>query len=245
VAILLVDTTWLMPHFRGTPYPHLVNRYGYLGRSMPEVLVSVLLRPHRWLPVVLELDRARYLLALLAPLAFLPLLAPRTTAAALPGLAMNLMSTDPVLFHHRTQYQSFVLPFLVLGAVEGLAALRRTGYLARVPASAPLAAAAVISVVLTARTVNELGVSKLWHGPEQRAARALVARVPAGVPVSANERLVPHLAERQEVYAFPDGVQRSRWIIERDDQLARHPPEGFVPASHQLAWTLLRRAGND
>ncbi|HEX5813766.1 MAG TPA: DUF2079 domain-containing protein, partial [Methylomirabilota bacterium] len=199
VVLLWVETSLLMPAFRGEPYPHLVKRYAYLGDSLPAVLANVVLRPWRWLTVVATVDKAGYLLALLAPLGFLPLLAPRAAAGALPGLAVNLLSTDPVLFHHRTQYQAFVLPFLLLAAVEGSVALRRRErpVARRVPATAALALAAVLAVVLTSRTVNDLGVSKWRLGPEQRALHALLARVPPAVPVSVNERVVPHLATRR------------------------------------------------
>src|SRR2546425_5331835 len=124
VLVLLVDLTWVMPYFRGSPYPHL-GRYSYLGASLPEILVTLVARPWRWAPVMLTLPKLAYLAAMLAPLGFLPLLAPRALAAALPGLAMNLLSLDPVLFNYRSQYQSFVLPFFVLASVDGYARLRQ------------------------------------------------------------------------------------------------------------------------
>src|SRR3989442_7205234 len=74
---------------------------------------------------MLTLPKLVYLAAMLVPLGFLPLLAPRALAAALPGLAMNLLSLDPVLFNYRSQYQSFVLPFFVLASVDGYARLRQ------------------------------------------------------------------------------------------------------------------------
>ena len=57
------------------------------------------------------------------------------------------------------------------------------------------------SLALTARTVNDLGIDRWRLNAEQRALRALVARVPARVPISVNERLIPHLAERHETAA--------------------------------------------
>jgi uncharacterized membrane protein len=245
VALLWLDTSVIMPSFRGEAYPHLVKRYAYLGETLPEVLVTMLVRPWRWLAVVVTADKAVYLVALLAPLGFLPLLAPRAAAAALPGLAMNLMSTDPVLFHHRTQYQAFVLPFLVLAAIEGYVTLRDRKGLSRwrLPQAAPLVLAAVVAVVLTSRTLNDLGVAKWRLGPEQRAARRLLARVPPAVVVSVNERLLPHLATRREVYLFPTAVERSEWILEQDGAVARHDARGFDTVAREAGWILLRRAG--
>src|SRR5206468_192315 len=82
VALLWLDMNLLMPHFRGELYPHLVKRYAYLGATLPEVLASMVARPWRWIPVVFTLDKALYLVTMLAPLGFLPLAAPRAPAAA-------------------------------------------------------------------------------------------------------------------------------------------------------------------
>ncbi|HEU5323751.1 MAG TPA: DUF2079 domain-containing protein, partial [Methylomirabilota bacterium] len=186
LALLWIDLNLVLPYFRGEPYPHL-QRYRHLGATLPEVLAGLLL-PWRWLTLLADLERVRYVLALLAPLAFLPLLAPRALAAALPGLAMNLLASDPILFHHRTQYQAYVLPFLVLAAVEGYAALARRrgegGRLARLGPATPLVAALLLSLALTSRTVNGFMVTRWWPAPEVRALRALVARVEPAAPVS-------------------------------------------------------------
>jgi uncharacterized membrane protein len=244
VALLWLDMNVLMPHFRGEPYPHLVKRYAYLGETLPEVLVNVVIRPWRWARVVFTPEKALYLLALLAPLGFLPLAALRAAAAALPGLAVNLLSTDAFLFHHRTPYQAFVLPFLMLAAVEGFATLRDASWRPRwLSARAVVVGAGIVSIVLAARTVNELGVSKWSLGPEQRAAHALMARVPRRVPVSVNERLVPHLATRAECYVFPTGLERAQWVLDLESSIAREKVTGFEVVARDRGWALLRRGG--
>ena len=75
-----------------------------------------------WLGVVLTTPKLVYVVALVAPLGFLSLLAPRAAAGALPGLAMTLLSTDPALFNYRSQYQAFVLPFRPEAPVVRIAA---------------------------------------------------------------------------------------------------------------------------
>ena len=263
VLVLLVDLAWVMPYFRGGPYPHL-HRYRHLGGSVPEILVTLVARPWTWALDVLTLPKLVYLAAMLAPLGFLPLLAPRALAAALPGLAMNLLSVDPVLINYRAQYQSFVLPFLILAAVDGYARLREVSALAggagggpRVsvaPSGGPrplpsrlLTPTAVVafgffaSTVLTARTVNDFMVTRWWPNDDRRAARALMREIPAGVAVSVNERLVPHLATRREVYVFPAGVETSRFILDRANEVAKTGPARFSVRRREGGWVLLRR----
>jgi uncharacterized membrane protein len=243
-ALLFADVAWVMPYFRGSPYPHL-QRYPHLGASLGEILLTLATRPWQWIGVVLSAKKVVYLLAMLAPLGFLPLLAPRALAAALPALAMNLLSLDPILFNYRSQYQSFVLPFLVLAAVDGWARLSAwTGARPRGRLLAPgaaLALAFIASVALTARTVNDFTVTRWLPTAGQRAAHALMREIPAGVAVSANERIVPHLATRREVYVFPAGLARSDYVLDLEIQVARTPAAGYRVLKRAGGWVLLGR----
>ena len=242
VAVLWADINALMPHFRGEAYPHL-KRFAYLGDSLPEVLTTIVFEPWRWLGVVLTTPKLVYVVALVAPLGFLPLLAPRAAAGALPGLAMTLLSTDPALFNYRSQYQAFVLPFLVLAAVEGFAVFRsRVWWAARLPPAAPLTAGVLVSLVLTSNTVNDLGVGKWALSPHQRALYRLLASVPPTESASVNERVVPHLAARHEIYVYPAGMDRSEWILDREEALAREAPRGFDVLAREHGWILMRRS---
>ena len=243
-TLLAVDIAWVMPRFLGGTYNHL-NRYQHLGGSLGEILVSIPLRPWRWVGIALTPAKLVYLGALLAPLALLPLLAPRVLAAALPGLAMNLLSLDPKLFNYQAQYQAFVLPFLVLAAVDGYARLREAAgsrrLFGRHGAASALGAAFVFSVVLTARIANDFGITFWRLGPPQRAAYALMARIPDAAAVAANERLVPHLATRREIYVFPRGVPRSEYILHLVAIAPRVPANRYDEIAREGQWALWRR----
>ena len=186
-----------------------------------------------------------YLWALLAPLALLPLLAPRVLAAALPGLAMNLLSLDPKLFNYQAQYQAFVLPFLVLAAVEGYARLREAAgsrrLFGRHGVASALGVAFVFSIVLTARIFNDFGITFWRLGPQQRAAYALMARIPDDAAVTAYERFVPHLATRREIYVFPRGVPRSEYILHLVTIAPRIPADRYDEIARAGQWALWRR----
>jgi hypothetical protein len=103
-----------------------------------------------------------------------------------------------------------------------------------------LGAAFVLSAVLTARTVNDFSVTFWRHGPIQRDAYTLMARVPAAVAVSANERLVPHLATRREIYVFPRGFPQSEYILDLASVASRVPPDRYEEIARQGQWTLWR-----
>jgi len=244
ITVLAADIAWLMPRFLEGTYNHL-NRYRHLGGSLGEILLSMALRPWRWVGVVLTPAKLVYLGAMLAPLAFLPLLAPRALAAAVPGLAMNLLSLDPKLFNYQAQYQAFVLPFLVLAAVDGYARLREVvgarRFLDRHGAASALGAAFVLSAVLTSRIVNDLGITFWRLGPQQRAAYTLMARIPAAGSVVAYERLVPHLATRRDVWVPPRGLGEADYVLARAIDAGGVPSERYVTIAEDGFWVLWRR----
>ena len=209
-ALLLADTRWLMPHFRGAPYPHL-GRYAHLGRSVPEIVTALLLHPFRALAGLVTGKRLVYLGALFAPLAFLPLLAPGVLLGLAPPLFENLLGQDAILFDHRTQYQSFVLPFLFAAAIAGYdrVALRRPGPWPK----GVLVVALMASLVLSSRTVNNFSVDRFWPKPEHRQAWDVMAQVPAGAAVSAQDRYVAHLSLRPLVFVFPEGLEKADHLL--------------------------------
>jgi uncharacterized membrane protein len=210
VALLVADTRWLIPYFRGTPYPHL-GRYAYLGSSVTEIVAAVLLHPFRVLAGLVTAKRLVYLGALFAPLAFLPLLAPGVLLGSVPGFMENLLGQDPILFDHRTQYQSFVLPFLFAAAIAGYdrLSLRRPGPWPK----GVLVVAMIASLVLSSRAINNLSTARFWPKPEHRQAQEVIAQVPPGAAVSAQDRYVAHLSLRPLVFVFPEGLEKADHLL--------------------------------
>ena len=210
LALLAIDLAWVIPHFRHEAYSHLWRYSGY-GHSLGQIAGTLLLHPLHPLATLFTGGRPMYLALMLAPLSFLPLLGGWDLVGALPALVENLLSSDPVLFNHRTQYQAFVLPFLMLAAVTGYSRLaaRRGG---RWPVGM-VVAALLLSLALTSPDVNDLAVARFWPDAQQRAAFDVLARVPPSAPVSAQDRYVPHLAMRDLVTVFPVDLHRADYVL--------------------------------
>ena len=210
LALLAVDLAWVIPHFRHEAYTHLW-RYSAYGGSLGEIAGSLILHPGHPLGALVTAGRPIYLALMLAPLGFLPLLGGWDLVGALPALAENLLSSDPVLFNHRTQYQAFVLPFLMLAAVTGYA--RLSTWRAGRPRAAIVVSAFFVSLALTSPDVNDLAVARFWPDADTRAAFAALARVPPAASVSAQDRYVPHLGLREFVSVFPVGLDRADYVL--------------------------------
>jgi uncharacterized membrane protein len=210
LTLLVVDVRWVIPYFRHEPYVHLW-RYRHLGHSLGEIILTTITHPLRTIGGHLTSGRLVYLMTLLAPLGFLPLLGGWDLMGALPALAQNLLSSDATLYNHRTQYQAFVLPFLILAAVAGYRRLatRRGG---RSPVRI-LVAAVVVSLVLASSLANELAVARWWPNAEQRAAYTVLAQVPPAASIAAQDRYVAHLSERRLATVFPTAIERTEYAL--------------------------------
>jgi uncharacterized membrane protein len=209
-AWLVVTTRWVIPYFRGEAYSHL-DRWAQFGGSVGGIVIGIVTRPLRVLGTVLSPQRLRYLVAIVAPWGGLPLLAPLALLPMLPTLGTNLLSRDEVLFHHRTQYMVYVLPFVTLAAIGGFRRLaaRRSPAVAH----AAVVLAMLIALAMTARTVNDLMVRWWWPDARTRDVHALAARVPPRVVVATDERIVPHLAHRPRIYIFPASLADCEWVL--------------------------------
>jgi uncharacterized membrane protein len=210
LTLLAIEIRWVIPYFRHEPYVHLW-RYAHLGQSLGEIVLTVITHPLRTLGGLLTGGRLVYLAALLAPLGFLPLLGAWDLAGALPALAQNLLSSDPILYDHRTQYQAFVLPFLILATITGYSrpAARRGG---QWPV-AILVVAFMGSLVLGSSLANELAVARWWPSAEQRAAYTVLAQIPPAASIAAQDRYLPHLSARRLATFFPTAIERTEYAL--------------------------------
>jgi uncharacterized membrane protein len=217
----------IIPHYRGSESA-FVDRYGELGGSTGEIARTLITRPWEAVEQIATYHRLTYVLALLVPLLFLPLLAPLLTAAALPDLLLNLLADWWPQYSIEFQYTAVIAPFLVLGAVLGLARLRtwrRPGWLAAAAGRSGLVAAGMVVWLAGCTAVQgplpwfgEVSVasdSRLIQyrvGPHAAALRRAVDRVPPGAVVSAGNHLGSHLSARERILTFPQ-IQDAEWVV--------------------------------
>jgi uncharacterized membrane protein len=105
-----------------------VARYSQFGASPGQVALYVLTHPVQVVrDYIVSPDRIVYLRTLLAPLAYLPLLAPLTLLIAVPALAINMLSNYAPMYSGIYQYNAEIVPVLIVAAIEGVAALAGLG----------------------------------------------------------------------------------------------------------------------
>ncbi len=127
LALLGLSVAWLgvvLLVFRvasPTGHPLLGSRYAYLGSGPLQILRNVVTHPVSLLyQHVLEHSHRQYLIVLLAPAAYLPLLAPWVLVLAVPSLAINLFSSDPNQYLGLFQYSAEIVPVLIFSTIEAI-----------------------------------------------------------------------------------------------------------------------------
>ncbi|MDQ5820966.1 MAG: DUF2079 domain-containing protein [Actinomycetota bacterium] len=219
LAWTVVAVKVVIPHFNDGAESSFYSRYSEIGGSPGGVLRTAVNDPGALLSTAFDHGGVHYLLHLMLPLAGLFLLAPVAAAAALPELAINLLSATGTQRSIHFHYTAGVIPPLVVASVLGAGRLVRRRPHAAVPV-------AMAMVVFALAANYRLGAIPLWRafpgGEDYQAKAASVSRhdeiaaralrlIPPDVPVAATNSLGAHLSARRRVLSFPF-VQDATWI---------------------------------
>ena len=111
---------FIIPHFySGVQANNYWYRYETLGSSPGAAVANIVIHPWLLLTTFFTIDRFYYLFGLVRSVGFLPLLAPIWLLPALPSLAVNILSTDPLLYSGVYHYNAAIIPFVMLSAIHG------------------------------------------------------------------------------------------------------------------------------
>ncbi|TAK05136.1 DUF2079 domain-containing protein [Patescibacteria group bacterium] len=158
---------------------------------------------------LLRLTQLEFLLALLMPVLFLPLLRPKWLLLSLPGwLLLALSSSGAGAGLLGTHYALLLIPGFVLATLDGLAWARQAVPLQRIlpgthrerVIALVLATAVIFSAVALGPFVR--GAVIVATSPKNAALPQALALVPPEASVAASARFLPHLAQRSELYAL-------------------------------------------
>ncbi len=120
LGLAIVFLQILYPALTGSPYPHFGSRYSYLGNSMGEIALALIQRPQVALQEVLTPQKIEFVLSLLTPVVWLPLIGIEIGIIALPAWAYTLLSQIPMQFDPTQYYQAPLIPFIFFGTIVGL-----------------------------------------------------------------------------------------------------------------------------
>jgi uncharacterized membrane protein len=244
-AIALAGGLWaavaigvVIPHYNAGAESDFYGRYSEVGGSAGGILETAFTHPLRIVEAALSNRDLHYLLDLVAPLGALCLLAPLVLVAALPELAINLLSSTTTQTSIHFHYTAGLIPPLMIGAIFGAKRLSRWTF--------PVAAAIVLAAVVGN---YRLGPIPGWrHVPggqmfqatagrvtdHDRIAQRALRLIPGGDVVSATNTLGAHLSARRRVLSFPY-LEDSTWIAADETQPGYADRYAPIPTATQLA----------
>jgi uncharacterized membrane protein len=158
--------------------------------------------------------RPWYLVQMTAPFAWLFARLPDVAMISALVLFTNILSTFWYQYQIDYHYSLIAVPALAIGTVYAIGAMRTHGVRVRgrsltIPTRQLALATLAVATLLTAYLWAPMpwGRTSMYYGDTENvyatSARELFELIPDDAVVSANYRLTPHLAYRQEIYQFP------------------------------------------
>jgi uncharacterized membrane protein len=228
----------VIPHYNAGAESDFYGRYSEVGGSAGGILKTAYTHPLRIVEAAFGTRDLHYLLDLVAPLAALCLLSPLVLVAALPELAINLLSSTTTQTSIHFHYTAGLIPTLVIAAVFGAKRLSRFAF-------------AVATLVVLAALIGNyrLGPIPGWrHVPggqqfqatagrvtvHDRVAERALKLIPSDAVVSATNTLGAHLSARPRFLSFPF-VEDAGWIAADETQPGYADRYAPVPTATLLA----------
>ncbi len=245
-AVALFAIEIVIPHFNRGGSSSFFSRYGEVGGSPGGILRTAVTDPWKIVTTAATGRGLGYLARLVLPLGLLVVFAPLLLLAAIPELAINLLSATTAQTSIRFHYTAGLIPILFGTAVLGAGRLVRS----RPHLAAPLATGALALALASNYALGAIPLWRYFPGGEQHEAYAAqvtehdriaahaLRLIPGHAVVSATNTLGAHLSARNRLLSFPY-IQDATWIAADETQPGYADRLAPLPAAVQLSW--LRR----
>ncbi len=203
-----------------------VERYGYLGTSIPEIISTSIAHPDLVLSHMLVGSKMEFLLQLLVPLALIPFVGLEIVALSFPTIGYLLLSDDPFQTSIRFQYSAPLIPFMFFALVVGIQRLRARSSRLALPIAVLLMASSLVSYALQSPGPLSRRFTRTQYDLTDRTAiaREMVRQVAPTAQVMAESNFVSHLSERRFVYQAPHALDLRRIdYLLADNQFPTYP----------------------
>jgi uncharacterized membrane protein len=240
-AVALIAIELVIPHFNRAGTSSFFTRYSEVGSTPGGIVHTALTDPWKIVTTAFTGRGLGYLARLVLPLGGLVVLAPLMLLAALPELALNLLSAATTQTSIRFHYTAGLIPVLLAAAVFGAK---------RVDRRAPVASFVLVLCVVSNYLLGPVPVWRYFPGGEQQQAHAAevsehdriasqaLRLIPPGAVVSATNTLGAHLSARRRFLSFPY-LQDAQWVAADETEPGYADRLAPLPTAVQLSW--LRR----
>lgn len=234
IATSLLALAWfitglnvIIPHFNQVGVSYIKN-YAHLGSSLGEVIIDSITHPGLILSILLEERKLIYLLQLLAPVSFFPLVSIEALLIALPALFLNLVSEqgymDTIQFH----YTATIIPFIFVASILALEGLDLGQRRRQLLAGLIVVTALICNYFWSPSPLSPNFNQGHWSSENKRqeSIESALSLLPKDANVSAPYYMVPHLTHREKIYEFPNPFMAVNWGVRGenpdDDRLVEY-----------------------
>lgn len=209
----IVSMLLILPFFNNVGFFRFEHGYWFSG------LKSNLYNPSFYINRLFSFNSLKYLLILLLPLSFFPLLRPLEFGLALPAIVINLLSGSPYLISGKYHYEYNILPFLILAFVFAFKRLTSLNRVFNFASTFVVFIFVLLGFLLHSNVLERYLVNYLKSKIDETKLSKVEALklIPPNATVSASHLLVNHLAQREEIYMFPNPFKRYYFGISDSD----------------------------
>ena len=215
LAWLLAATKLLIPLANGGEGAFYEDLYGPFGNDLITIARNILFNPTQVVDLAVQPERLTYFRQLLAPVAFLAILAPGLLAVIGPQLLANILSVQPYTYQIRYQYSLLIAVVLFLATIEAIhrlgTSMGRRRFLVGILGACALAS----NVVLSPSPLSTQFQEGIWPqaSPAVSIKKEGLALIPEDASVSAAYYLVPQLSHRKHIYEYPNPWSPANWGV--------------------------------
>lgn len=223
-----------------------LSRYGWLGKSVGDIALNLLLHPWSIAQEVLfDWGGWSYLALLLLPFLGLPLAAPISLLPAMPDLAANLLSANPMPRSVFAYHSVTLVPALTIAAAYGA---RRISLWWSWLSSAQVSGLALTASLILGYALAPLpiqGAINFW-APSRRSiepdpASSAIRATLGTASISIQGNIGAHFSHRSKIYLYPRKLDDAEAIVLR----LENPTINLLPkdpgSGASLAWHLQMR----
>lgn len=217
-----------------------MDRYGWIGHSASEVVLTILHRPlFVFEKAMIEMQGAAYWVVLLLPFLVFPLAAATWLLPGLADLAANTLSADPMPKAIFAYHSVGLVPVLTVAAIHGAARISRWQKRFSIIEITGLALMASIIMGYRFAPVPLPGAYDIWMpthfinwpDPSVQTIRAAVGN---NASASVQGNIGAHFSQRRDVYLYPDMVGKVDVIVLRLESPTSRP----LPTDSQIVAAL-------
>lgn len=197
-----------------------LSRYAWLGKSVTEILQTILQHPINIIKTVIAIGGLSYVLLLLLPFFGLPIWGGAFLIPAMGDLAANILSANPMPRAMFAYHSAAITPLVCIAAIKGSLAMKflqrhlSHAQIAGIVLLASLIFGYVFTVLPLPYSLNFWAPSHLFSRKDPRITVMQDLIGPAS-SISVQANVGAHFSQREKIYTFPHQIGDADFIVLR------------------------------